>query len=37
VGLWLGLCAALILIGLVLLVVWFRKVHAMAAQSAAPA
>jgi MATE family multidrug resistance protein len=30
-GLWTGLCVALILIGLVLLVVWTRKVHAMAA------
>ena len=31
VGLWTGLCVALILIGLVLLVVWTRKVHTMAA------
>jgi len=30
VGLWAGLCLALILIGLVLLIVWTRKVHAMA-------
>src|SRR6266404_8923199 len=30
VGLWTGLCVALILIGLVLLVVWTRKVHTMA-------
>jgi len=29
-GLWIGLCVALILIGLVLLVLWTRKVHAMA-------
>jgi hypothetical protein len=34
VGLWTGLCVALILIGLVLLVVWTRKVHAMAAAHA---
>lgn len=34
VGLWAGLCVALILIGSVLLVVWMRKVHAMAAQYA---
>jgi MATE family multidrug resistance protein len=31
VGFWVGLCVALILIGLVLLAVWTRKVHAMAA------
>ncbi len=35
VGLWIGLCVALILIGSVLLAVWTRKVHAMAAQYAA--
>jgi MATE family multidrug resistance protein len=35
VGLWVGLCVALILIGSVLLVVWTRKVHAMAAHHAA--
>ncbi len=35
VGLWLGLCVALILIGSVLLVVWTRKVHAMAGHYAA--
>jgi MATE family multidrug resistance protein len=35
VGLWVGLCVALILIGSVLLAVWTRKVHAMAAQYAA--
>jgi MATE family multidrug resistance protein len=35
VGLWIGLCVALILIGSVLLVVWTRKVHAMAAHYAA--
>ncbi len=29
-GLWIGLCIALILIGLVLLLVWRRKVHALA-------
>jgi MATE family multidrug resistance protein len=34
VGLWTGLCVALILIGLVLLVVWTRKVHTMAAAHA---
>jgi len=34
VGLWMGLCVALILIGCVLLVVWSRKVHAMAARPA---
>jgi len=31
VGLWTGLCVALILIGSVLLAVWMRKVHVMAA------
>jgi MATE family multidrug resistance protein len=31
VGLWTGLCLALVLIGLVLLIAWSRKVHAMAA------
>jgi MATE family multidrug resistance protein len=31
VGLWAGLCLALILIGLVLLIVWIRKVGSMAA------
>lgn len=31
VGFWVGLCVALILIGSVLLAVWTRKVHAMAA------
>jgi len=31
VGLWTGLCVALILIGVVLLAVWIRKVHAMSA------
>jgi MATE family multidrug resistance protein len=35
VGLWVGLCLALILIGSVLLAVWTRKVHAMAAHYAA--
>jgi MATE family multidrug resistance protein len=35
VGLWTGLCIALVLIGLVLLFVWNRKVHAMAAYHAA--
>jgi MATE family multidrug resistance protein len=35
VGLWIGLCVALILIGSVLLAVWTRKVHAMAADFAA--
>ena len=35
VGLWAGLSLALILIGLVLLVVWTRKVHTMAAPHAA--
>jgi MATE family multidrug resistance protein len=35
VGLWTGLCVALILIGSVLLVVWTRKVHTMAASYAA--
>jgi len=34
VGLWTGLCIALVLISLVLLVVWTRKVHAMAAYHA---
>jgi len=34
VGLWTGLCVALILIGLVLLVVWTRKVQSMAAAHA---
>lgn len=34
VGLWVGLCVALILIGSVLLAVWTRKVHAMTARSA---
>jgi MATE family multidrug resistance protein len=31
VGLWAGLCVALILIGVVLLIVWIRKVSSMAA------
>ena len=35
VGLWAGLCVALILIGSVLLVVWTRKVHTMSACYAA--
>ena len=35
VGLWTGLCVALILIGLVLLAAWTRKVHTMAAYYAA--
>ena len=35
VGLWTGLCVALVLIGLVLLLVWSRKVHAMAAYQTA--
>ncbi|HET9320846.1 MAG TPA: hypothetical protein VFO27_13760, partial [Bryobacteraceae bacterium] len=35
VGLWAGLSLALILIGLVLLAVWTRKVHAMVAAHAA--
>ena len=30
VGLWAGLCLALIVIGLVLLVVWWRKVRSLA-------
>jgi MATE family multidrug resistance protein len=34
VGLWTGLCIALILIGSVLLLVWTRKVYAMAASEA---
>ncbi len=33
VGLWIGLCAALILIGLILLCVWFRRIRALAACS----
>ena len=33
-GLWAGLSLALILIGLVLLAVWTRKVHAMVADHA---
>lgn len=35
VGLWAGLCVALILIGSVLLVAWMRKVHTMATPYAA--
>ncbi len=35
VGLWSGLCVALILIGSVLLAVWMRKVHALSAPYAA--
>jgi MATE family multidrug resistance protein len=34
VGLWTGLCLALILIGLVLLLAWTRKVHALTASHA---
>jgi MATE family multidrug resistance protein len=34
VGLWTGLCIALILIGLVLLLAWTRKVHALSASHA---
>jgi multidrug resistance protein, MATE family len=34
VGLWTGLCIALILIGLVLLLAWTRKVHALAVSHA---
>jgi MATE family multidrug resistance protein len=34
VGLWTGLCIALILIGLVLLVVWIRKVGALGVSQA---
>ncbi len=32
-GLWIGLCAALILIGVVLFRVWFRRIHALAASA----